>query len=186
MMQPPTPRPRQFFISDHHFWHPNIIVFTRANGEKIRPFGTLHEMHEHIISKHNDVVGKDDVCFFGGDVSFRDNFHDLLARMNGRKYLIMGNHDKFSARSYLQSFVDVMAVKKFNKFILSHYPIREGQLGKKCNVHGHTHEKSIPDPRYINISVEVLDYTPISIQEIEDRIDATRNSRQEQPPPVAS
>jgi calcineurin-like phosphoesterase family protein len=35
-----------------------------------------------------------------------------------------------------------------------------------CNVHGHIHGNPTPIGRYINVSVEAINYTPIALEEI--------------------
>jgi calcineurin-like phosphoesterase family protein len=54
------------------------------------------------------------------------------------------------------------------EFILTHCPIHPSQLEYryKYNIHGHVHENSINDPRYINVSAEVIDYTPKTLEEL--------------------
>ena len=84
-----VPFDQMFFMSDHHFGHKNIIKFCN------RPFNDVEEMNEYMIAQHNSVVGPDDYCVFGGDISFapasKANYH--LSRMNGHKIFILGNHD---------------------------------------------------------------------------------------------
>lgn len=40
----------------------------------------------------------------------------------------------------------------------------------KYNIHGHLHTNSLPDKRYINVSAEQIDLTPISLAEIRSRL----------------
>jgi calcineurin-like phosphoesterase family protein len=48
-------------------------------------------------------------------------------------------------------------------------------LGRsKANVFGHVHNNITPGqygPRYFNVSLEVMDYTPVSLEDLSDRID---------------
>jgi calcineurin-like phosphoesterase family protein len=39
--------------------------------------------------------------------------------------------------------------------------------GKK-NVHGHVHYKTIPDDRYLNVCCENINFTPISLEEVNE------------------
>ena len=78
-----------FFTSDTHFWHDNIIKFCN------RPFNSIEEMNDTIIENWNKVVGKNDIVFHLGDFCFcgSDKFKDIIERLNGYIYLILGNHD---------------------------------------------------------------------------------------------
>lgn len=77
-----------FFTSDHHFWHANIIKFCG------RPFSSVEEMNEMMVKNWNDVVGPDDTVYCLGDFSmaFRP-VETFTSRLNGKKYLVPGNHD---------------------------------------------------------------------------------------------
>lgn len=175
--------PNIFLISDHHFGHANILTFRGLDGNLIRPgFHNVHHMDEHMIERHNKVVGVRDVVYFGGDVGFSQDVLDkILPRMNGKKKLILGNHDNLDNEAYRKHFEWIRLWEVFTRidkkyrFILSHVPLHTGDwniAGKDMiNIHGHIHEKKVmldgkPDKRYYNICVEALDYTPVSIEEI--------------------
>lgn len=163
-----------FLCSDHHFGHANIIKFEDEAGIRHRPFESLTEMHETIIHRHNSVVTKRDVVYFVGDVSFNKKYLPLLNEMNGKhKYLVKGNHDCFGASEYLKYFNDIYGVIKKHDVVITHVPIHPDSLDRwKLNCHGHLHNDKIldpnglEDPRYYNVSMENIDYRPISIDEI--------------------
>ena len=79
----------KFYISDLHFGHQNAIVFDQ------RPFSTVEEMDETIITLWNRRVTDDDDVYIIGDFAFRNQKPEewYLSRLNGRKNLIIGNHD---------------------------------------------------------------------------------------------
>lgn len=54
--------------------------------------------------------------------------------------------------------------------LLSHIPLHPSSLPEKApiNIHGHIHNKQAPGAQYRNVSVEMINYTPISIEEIRD------------------
>jgi calcineurin-like phosphoesterase family protein len=59
--------------------------------------------------------------------------------------------------------------------MLTHIPVHYCELEYrfKKNIHGHMHEKVVlfndkPDSRYINVSCEQINYTPIALEEITD------------------
>ena len=166
-------------VSDPHFNHSNIISYSN------RPFNSVPEMDEAIIRNWNSVVGEDDMVFCLGDFCFgtKDNIPYYTQRLNGRKILIKGNHDR-SKNLYIEAgFKEVMSEfvlqpgQAGNKkiIVLSHKP-RMGIPEDVVNIHGHIHEQQL-DPmffqvqNYFNVSVENIDYTPIDLQEIIKRMD---------------
>lgn len=93
-----------FFTSDTHFNHANIIDFCK------RPFGSVEEMNEALIANWNRVVSKDDIIFHLGDFCFGGSevWNSILDRLNGKIYLILGNHDIQNFRpSYFERFEHV-------------------------------------------------------------------------------
>ncbi len=92
--------------------------------------------------------------------------------MKGNKHLILGNHDKFTLETYSQYFNKIHGFMKKGGFWLSHAPIHPKELRGRVNIHGHVHSKSIPDPRYFNVSVEALGGIPISMDEIREQLNS--------------
>ena len=90
---------RLFFTSDTHFNHTNILRYCN------RPFKTVGQMNETIITNWNNVVGPDDVIFHLGDFCLggAEEWNKILDRLNGRIYLVLGNHDIKNIR---QGFID--------------------------------------------------------------------------------
>lgn len=82
---------RRWVTSDWHFGHRNILHL----GEG-RPFATIEEHDEALITRHNALVAPDDEVWVLGDVAMGDITESLVkcARMNGHKILICGNHDR--------------------------------------------------------------------------------------------
>jgi len=67
-------------------------------------------------------------------------------------------------------FKDVLATHELGGYILSHIPLHDSQKQRfRGNIHGHIHEKNLPDPWYYNISVEQIDYTPITLEQAQKR-----------------
>jgi len=159
---------KTFLISDTHFGHANILTFKNEDGSPVRSFASLEEMNETMIDNWNKTVGKEDKVYHLGDVLFTKKWLDLiLPRLNGTKVLIKGNHDTLKLSQYQQYFKDVRAYWILDKFILSHIPIHPESLSRwKANIHGHLHGNSLEDSRYKNVSVEVINYTPVNFEEI--------------------
>ena len=144
-----------FFTSDTHFYHGNIIRFCN------RPFKDVETMNETIISNWNNTVGQDDIVFHLGDFCLGGSaeWTRILNRLNGRIYLIMGNHDLKNIRQgYIDRFEHVamqmhITVGK-QKIYLNHYPFLcfDGGYKDVWQLFGHVHtrknntqERTIPE-----------------------------------------
>lgn len=159
---------KTFLISDTHFGHANILSFKDEFEQVIRPFSSVEEMNEIMIENWNKVVSSEDKVYHLGDLCFTKKWLDFsMSRLNGTKILIKGNHDNLKLSQYQQYFKDIRAYHTLDKFILSHIPLHPESLYRwKGNIHGHTHQRNLMDERYINVSVEQLNYTPIDFEQI--------------------
>jgi len=156
----------RFVISDTHFGHKKILEFRNGDGQIIRPFFSLEQMHEALIERWNAVVRPGDKVYHLGDVAINKKALLLLDRCNGRKHLIKGNHDIYPLKEYLKYFYNVSSCRRFPEGILTHVPIHPDSLRRfGINVHGHLHDQIIHDPRYVNVSVEKTGYAPLPLDE---------------------
>lgn len=163
-----------WFCSDHHFGHSNILEFEK----EARPFINVQEMHEVIIERHNSVVKEHDIVYFLGDFAFGKQNIDIAARLNGKKKLVMGNHDTYPSADYLKYFDKLYGVIYWERCILSHVPVHHAGLGDRwlINVHGHLHSKNVKntpdsyDLRFFNVSLEQNNLTPIHRDTILNRV----------------
>lgn len=154
-----------FFISDTHFDHKNIIRYCN------RPFESVEEMNEVIVQRWNDVVGVSDTVFFLGDFAYWKNglASTWAAKLNGRIVFIRGNHDRElpNAENFLYlKYGDTT-------FLLHHYASRPDFYPQGWLIHGHEHNNDLElypfvnkENKTINVSCEVVNYTPVSIDEI--------------------
>jgi len=110
-----------FFTSDTHYGHANVIEFDE------RPFRDLEHMHSVLINNYNATVPKDGVCYFLGDVGFK-NLQPIISQLNGTKIIIVGNHDPGINKLYEAGFSAVLnsASIWLNKteITLSHCPLK--------------------------------------------------------------
>ena len=163
---------RSFVISDLHLGH-ELLCKEEFSGPGLRPFPSADIMNEALIDNWNSVVKHNDKVYVLGDVAIKKKYIPLMARMNGTKRLVMGNHDIFDVKKdYLPYFKRVYAYKVWDNMIFTHIPIHRASLKDrwKLNVHGHLHKHRIDDDRYMNVSVEQINYTPLDIQEILDTL----------------
>ena len=134
----------RFYISDLHFYHANMN--SRMDN---RGFKDVEEMNNFMISQWNSRVRKNDEVVILGDFSWAqgEDTNEILKQLNGRKFLIKGNHDyylkdhKFN-RSYYEWVKDYAEVNdNGRKVILSHYPLfcYPGQYRKDTNGNAKTY-----------------------------------------------
>lgn len=133
---------------------------------------------QHVIkAKWNKVVCKDDLVFHLGDVAFsysKQKLTKLISKLNGRKILIIGNHDTRHKEAWWREvgFESVYQYPIIYKgfYMLSHQPLYINDHMPYINIHGHIHSNNYDDSQHINVSVEQINYTPISFYQIEDRL----------------
>ena len=155
----------RYIISDLHFSHKGIIELSK------RPFSSVEEMDNILIENWNKVVSPIDRVYLCGDITLNKKSLSLCKNLNGHKVLIKGNHDIYNLKDYTLYFEDIRSYIVEDSLIISHIPILLDQ-GERFmgNIHGHTHERNISDNRYINISVEQINYSPILLEEVKDKL----------------
>lgn len=184
-----------FYTSDHHFFHKNIIKLCN------RPFNSLEEMHEKMIANWNDTVTPDDTVYYLGDFSFgsAEMSKRILNRLNGKKILIRGNHDKTSVTKLFDQVHKDAALHVIDKLFinLSHYPYKDTEQDRESYpaapikspyslamwlLHGHVHNKwqVRPKDKMINVGVDVWGFKPVS-EELIKKIIATTNRWESNP-----
>jgi calcineurin-like phosphoesterase family protein len=147
---------------------------------KLRPWDSPEEMDEAMVKAWNETVKPTDKVYHLGDVVINRKALKTLARLNGDKVLIRGNHDIFRDDEYRQYFRELRAYHVMNGMILSHIPIHSESLGRfGVNIHGHTHAnrvmtrdygREIIDTRYHCVCVEQTDFRPILFEDVIQRI----------------
>ena len=166
-----------FFTSDLHFGHGNMI----RSGQ--RSFKTVEEMDRVCIQNWNCRVGPDDDIYILGDFSMRGPHYalEILKQLNGRKYLVRGNHDQFVDRASFDQSAFVW-IKDYHKLlfqgrqiILFHYPIEEWDQSHhgSIHLHGHQHNQAQYNAenakrgflRY-DVGVDANGMAPVSIEKI--------------------
>jgi calcineurin-like phosphoesterase family protein len=158
--------------------------FLRADGTRVRPYSCAEEGDAVMAANWNRTVSKGDKVYVMGDVAFTPKDLKILGSLNGSKVLIKGNHDTLELAKYAKYFRDVRAYHKLDNEILSHIPIHPVSLWRAkrnaswLNIHAHLHAEEVmlaegvTDLRYFSCCVERIGYTPISIDEIRNRVAA--------------
>lgn len=165
-----------WLCSDWHFSHNKDFILNP------RGFNNIEEMNEAIVERHNALIAPDDTVYCLGDVMLGGDFEksaEYVARMNGIKYLAIGNHDTDNKiRMYKEKnlFEDIQfgyRIKyKKKSIILTHYPTLVENFDdavKIINIHGHTHSPlawSQDHPYCYNVSMEASDCKPVLLDTI--------------------
>ena len=184
--------PSVFLVSDTHFGHAGVCRFVRNDGvTKLRPWTDPAEMDEFMVAAWNERVGPNDKVYHLGDVVINRKALKTMARLNGDKVLIRGNHDIFPDVEYREYFRELRAYHVMNGMILSHIPVHPESLGRfGVNIHGHLHANRVKkirgvntrtgellysdenDVRYHCVCVEQTDFAPILFEDVIKRIEA--------------
>jgi calcineurin-like phosphoesterase family protein len=155
-----------FMTADQHFGNDAIILYEN------RPFTNADEMDRALIRNWNAVVGKGDTVFVLGDFALapRLKVASIVARLHGRKILVMGNHDRrktihwWNGVGFFRVYDYPIIYEDF--FILSHEPAYLNEAMPYANLHGHLHAKRLSLRSYVNMSVENWDYAPVDFEEV--------------------
>lgn len=177
-----------FFASDQHLSHFRINRFCNRGFDTLRidedghPIPDIDAMNADIVAKHNSVVSSSDTVIFVGDVCMgrtgnagdpqdpKEGSLDFISQMNGRKIMILGNHDKaaffvnksvnrrdrmiamFKRAGFDEVFDHVTANFNGKRFVINHFPYegdhmeedRYSSIRPEFNgtpiVHGHVHD----------------------------------------------
>lgn len=153
-----------YIFSDPHFHHKNMAIK--------RGFSCEEEMNEHIVKTWNETISKKDAVYLLGDITMEKKNYEIVSRLKGIINVVLGNHDERQHVRELLKYVNTVSgmIDYKNKVILTHCPVHPSQLEFRYshNIHGHVHENSLDDKRYINVCAEVIDYKPQLITNLLD------------------
>jgi calcineurin-like phosphoesterase family protein len=129
-------------------------------------------MNEYMILKWNQVVKQNDRVYHLGDFSFHDQSR-IAKRLNGRKFLILGNHDYVNKEtSQLFEWVGHYKKVKINEqvIVLCHYPFKEWEMKMwgSWNLFGHCHGnlQVETDLLQLDVGVDSIGYVPKEFSEL--------------------
>jgi len=175
-----------WFTADLHFGHRNIIDYCD------RPFTDVTEMNDALIQNWNDTVADGDTVWIVGDFALGKIAETLpiAGRLNGRKILIAGNHDRCwsghgrRAEGWTERYIEAGFEKVIQgsthvdlagqRVLVCHFPYRgdsqnhdrfvDSRPADKGDwlLHGHVHERWARNGRMINVGVDATDFRPIS------------------------
>lgn len=153
-----------FVTADSHFNHLSILRHCE------RPFLSIEDHDEALIASWNEVVSKKSTTIIIGDFAWK-NADRYLGRLNGKKILILGNHDH-NNQEVLRNFTKVenLWVNKQDglQVTFCHYPMASWPgscYPNSWHLHGHCHGRMTEhdDFRRMDCGVDVspIRYAPI-------------------------
>ena len=172
----------RYWTADTHFNHRNIIRYCN------RPFSSVEEMDDVLISNINSKVTESDSLIIGGDFVFQNKEKTIryyIERINCKNIiLIWGNHDrKRNIRDYvgISEFHDVYDTTiNGRSLFVCHYPIGDwpGRFRGGYHIHGHSHGNyTFPKGELaFDFGVDCTNFFPISDDEIEERMALIKSS----------
>ena len=161
---------KKYFIADTHFGEERIRKYEN------RPFENATQMDQELVRKWNDKVRSEDIVYILGDFGADGYESEMLAKLNGKKILVKGNHDSKSNDAYRSfGFSEVydcpIIIEGF--WILSHDALYVNENMPYANLFGHVHNSPIVknySKQHYCVSVERIEYAPIDFEEIKTTI----------------
>ncbi len=175
------------------YWHTSDLHLDHVNINDLahRPFDSVSEMNEALITNWNETVKPADVVNVHGDLVMgkRDESLKYVRLLNGYIILTPGNHDHCGpwhkreadmVRLYKEAGIDEITPLEItfninNQEVLgTHFPYvgdsteedRYSEYRPTDNglwlLHGHVHEKWLQRGRMINVGVDVHNFYPVN------------------------
>ena len=156
-----------YFTADEHHGHKNIIAYCN------RPFTYITVMDDEIISRHNEVVRKDDTTVHAGDFTLIKNRkrveQEYVAKLNGNHIFLRGSHDYWLRKDKNISSIWEKTIGG-KHIVVCHYCMRTWARSHYNSWHlfGHSHGKLDPIGKSWDIGVDNNRFYPLSFKEICD------------------
>ena len=157
-------------ISDLHIGHTKVIEYSD------RPFDSIDVMNDTIMTNIESSVSPDTHLIVVGDVAMKQGIepaNEFFSSLKCKKYLVFGNHDLYGTGDLRIEGFDVVTPMMFMNgpgepphLVFTHYPLLYLKADSAFNVHGHIHERPAPTSWHVNVSVEQIDYKPVSLVDI--------------------
>jgi calcineurin-like phosphoesterase family protein len=170
---------QKYYTADTHFGHALMLSETAC----ARPFRDTREMDEALIDGWNAVVRSDDLVYHLGDFAFGLNdevrVRRTFKRLNGRKVLILGNHD-YGRQNKVHPVIaglgwedvaqQLETTDEGCRLFLNHYAMRTwpGQHKGAFHFYGHSHGRLPGFGRSRDVGVDCPDvgYAPSTFRQL--------------------
>lgn len=163
-------RPSIFLTADTHFGHSKTYTHWKQRFEGFE---------EMIVKDWNRVVNKKDIVLHLGDLTLcnKEKTQYYTSRLNGKKYLILGNHDSHSITWYRECGFTVIPAcfwiykdkyENYTKFLFTHIPVDplpENWFNLHGHCHGNSHRGELPTIRHCDVGIDIFN-KPIQLFEI--------------------
>jgi len=175
---------KTYVTSDLHLGHRGVMNFCPETRSRFN--NDVEYMNETMISEWNDIVKPEDTVYILGDVAMMSASKAavLVNRLNGKKVLIIGNHDRKALKdvNFRKCFSEIHEYLEITyngtKVCLFHYPIAEyvQQHRGAVHFHGHLHNNlsGLEHYRVLNVG---FDSTGVIVLDIEDAISRAMKGR---------
>ena len=172
-------KPRTFFISDFHLNDRHVI-------EKcFRPFSSISAMNLSLVKNWNMEITDQDTVYYLGDFMHKyatqEDVNNWIHRLNGKIIFIQGNDDNVLP-THMRTLPENEIEIDGRKFFMIHSPhhIPDDVLIDPTywTIHGHIQNNNVTaypfinrEKRTINVSVDVTNYRPVSLDAIIEAIE---------------
>ena len=160
-----------WFTSDTHFGAERTLNMSK------RPFKTVEEMDETIISNWNSVVGESDIVYHLGD--FGD--YKVAEKLNGKIVLVCGNYEMCETKKVIDNAllfdsifagstsIDINYCREDFHINMSHEPslIKKYDISNnQINLFGHIHKLCMVKRFGINVGMDCHNFYPIDMRTV--------------------
>ena len=166
-----------WFTADYHQGHHSIIKHTNRHE---LGFANIEEHDQWLLNDvHNKYIKKKDRVYILGDLSLakRKEAEKFIMKMNGQKFLVLGNHDKNIHNSPQFSKIDKMMDFTYRQFdldlhiVLCHYPMISWNksVHGSWSLYGHVHGRTKHSYLGLDVGIdndEVAQYRPINLLDV--------------------
>jgi calcineurin-like phosphoesterase family protein len=156
-----------WFSADYHIGHANIIKY--AN----RPYKDVEEMDKTIMENFNNLIKKNDIIFFLGDIAFGEDLTRrilILMLQKAEVHFILGNHDhKYikTIEALAGSINNLLDIEIDGQPItLCHYSMRTWNKSHfdSWQLYGHTHGRLPPVGKQWDVGIDNNRFLPVSYE----------------------
>lgn len=166
------------YTADLHLGHANVIRHCD------RPFSDADEMDAALVKRWNARMHRNDTVYIVGDFLFRAKrpAEEYLSEPNGKKHLIVGNHDKYWMKkvdlsAWFESVSPMLFITDNGRTATHcHYPMMSWPSMSRGGfmVFGHIHNNTNADywpliaarPQMLNAGVDINGFTPVTLDEM--------------------
>lgn len=167
----------EWFTSDPHFGHANIIIHCN------RPFRDINSMDAQLIMNWNGVVDHEDTVYVLGDFTLKHSARMYFSQLKGKIFIVPGCHDYwldhnttglYSLSEHPITILPPLYNLRLNGYtaVLCHYALRvwyKSHYGS-YQLHGHSHGRLPPVGRQYDVGVDHNEFYPITFESIRDKI----------------